>query len=327
MKKTQSGAFSNHSCGGVAKLRQSAVSLGVLVGYGILRLLPLDIASASFGWLARTLRPLLPRTRRAEANLARVLPHLTELEIGAITREMWDNIGRVLAEFPHLGELRHGPRVELIGADQLLDPAAAGRSLILFSAHFGNWELATLAFPPTDKPIGIVYRQQNNPVADRLLRHCRRHTTDRLVPKGAAGARAAMKILKAGGHLGLVVDQKMNDGIEVPFLGQPAMTAPALAQLALRYRCVVAPVRVDRLDGAHFRVTVGEPFEPQPSGDRDADIHAIMRRVNDTLGDWIRERPGQWMWLHRRWPPVAESTREPASAPRPTTDRPASETN
>lgn len=290
----------------MANIRQSAVSLGVLAGYGVQRLLPLDIASASFGWLARTLGPRLPRTRRAEENLRRINPHLSEAEIASITREMWDNIGRVMAEFPHLGELRLGERVSVIGADALAVHAAAGRSLILFNAHFGNWELTTLAFPPTARPIGIIYRQQNNPIADRLLRHCRRHMTDLFVPKGATGAREAIKILKQGGHLAMLVDQKMNDGIEVPFLGHSAMTAPALARLALRYRCVVAPVRVDRLHGARFRITVGETFEPQASGDRDSDVRAIMRRVNDTLGDWIRERPGQWNWLHRRWPPAAE---------------------
>ena len=311
----------------MANLRQSAVGLGVLVCYCVLRLLPLDVASASFGWMARTLGPRLPRTQRAADNLRRVLPDFSEVEIAAIIREMWDNIGRVIAEYPHLRELRRGERVSLIGADALTAHAAAGRSIIFFSAHFGNWELAPLAFSPTDKPIGIFYRQQNNPVADRLLSHCRRHTTDLLLPKGAAGARAATKILKQGGHLGFVADQKMNDGIEVPFLGQPAMTAPALAQFARRYRCLIAPLHVDRLDGANFRIKVGEPFEPQVSGDRDADIHAIMRRVNDTLGDWIRQRPGQWMWLHRRWPPAADHARAPASAPRPTTDRPASETN
>ncbi len=315
-------------CGaGLARFQQFIVGVGVLAGYGVLRTLPLDAASGLLGWMGRTLGPRLPRTRRATDNLRRVLPHLPEAEIAAVTREMWDNIGRVVAEFPHLEQLRRGPRLETIGFEKLAAHADAGRSLILFTAHFSNWELAPLSFPPTDKPIGIVYRQQNNPIADRLLRHSRRHITDRLVAKGASGARAATKILKAGGHLGFVIDQKMNDGIEVPFLGHPAMTAPALAALALRFKCVVAPVRVDRLKGAHFRITVGEPFEPQVSGDRDADIQAIMRRVNDTLGAWIRERPGQWMWLHRRWPADDDSPRAPASAPRPTTDRPASETS
>lgn len=100
----------------------------------------------------------------------------------------------------------------------------------------------------------------------------------------------------------MLVDQKMNDGIVVPFLGQDAMTAPALAQFALRYDCPVIPARVERLDGARFRITVLPPIPLARTGDRQTDIFNAMVQVNGLLEQWIRERPEQWLWLHRRWP-------------------------
>jgi KDO2-lipid IV(A) lauroyltransferase len=108
--------------------------------------------------------------------------------------------------------------------------------------------------------------------------------------------------LRRGAHLALLADQKLNDGIAVPFFGRPAMTAPALALLALRFDCTVLPARVERLRGAHFRLTLYPPLELPRSGDRDADVAALMERVNRTLEGWIRERPEQWFWLHNRWP-------------------------
>jgi KDO2-lipid IV(A) lauroyltransferase len=88
----------------------------------------------------------------------------------------------------------------------------------------------------------------------------------------------------------------------VPFFGRDAMTAPALAMLALRFDCAVLPVRVERLRGAHFRLTVYPSLPLPQSGDRAADTLALMTQVNRTLETWIHERPEQWFWLHRRWP-------------------------
>ena len=100
----------------------------------------------------------------------------------------------------------------------------------------------------------------------------------------------------------MLVDQKLNDGIAVPFFGRPAMTAPALGLLALRVDCTVLPTRVERLNHARFRLTLYPPLELPRSGDRDANVAALMTAVNTTLEGWIRERPEQWFWVHSRWP-------------------------
>jgi KDO2-lipid IV(A) lauroyltransferase len=100
----------------------------------------------------------------------------------------------------------------------------------------------------------------------------------------------------------MLIDQKMNDGIAVPFFGRPAMTATALALLALRHDCVVVPARILRLKGAHFRVILEPPVELPRSGNAAADRLALMTRVNAIVEAWLREKPEQWLWLHRRWP-------------------------
>ena len=123
-----------------------------------------------------------------------------------------------------------------------------------------------------------------------------------MFPKGAAGARLALAHLSRGGYLGMLMDQKMNDGIEARFFGRPAMTAPALAALALRFRCPVVPAHVQRVGPARFRLVCEEPLDLPDTGDRQADILAVTQAVNDRLERWIRARPEGWLWLHRRWP-------------------------
>jgi KDO2-lipid IV(A) lauroyltransferase len=278
---------------------------GAATLFGVFRLLPLDAASALGGFLARSLGPWLGVSKRAAINLRRAMPEIDEARAARIIRAMWDNLGRVVAEYPHLADIevyKQNSRVELVN-DAIVDPlVAAGKRLIFVSAHFGNWEIATIAATQRALPIAQIYRAANNPFIDRVIAGFRGIIGSELIPKGSIAARRAIEALREGRHLALLVDQKMNDGIAVPFFGRPAMTAPALAQLALRFDCAIIPARVERLKGARFRLTVFPPLEIARTGDRQADTLAIMTRVNEILESWIRERPDHWFWLHRRWP-------------------------
>jgi KDO2-lipid IV(A) lauroyltransferase len=271
---------------------------------GVLRLMPLDWASALGGALARWIGPRLGVTKRARANLREALPELGEAARDAVIRGMWDNLGRVTFEYPHLRRIEvfaPGGRVETRGLEHLDRAIAAKRSVIMFSGHLGNWEIAALAGGQYGIDVAQIYRAANNPIIDRMVARLRGNQGE-LIPKGAVASRRAVAALRRRGHLSLLADQKLNDGIPVPFFGRDAMTAPALAVLALRFDCDVLPVRVERLQGARFRLTVYPSLAMPRSGDRDADVAALMLDVNRTLEAWIRERPEQWFWLHRRWP-------------------------
>lgn len=285
-------------------LRRRAEAVGAAIAFGFFGLLPIDRASALGGAIARHIGPRLAVSRRARHNLRNVFPALAADEVERIVAAVWDNLGRVAAEYPHLRRIRvfdpHG-RVEIRGCEHMDQAIAAGRSTILFSAHLGNWEVAMLAAQQYGLSVAQIYRAANNPIVDRMIRHFRGDCAE-LIPKGAVAARQAVAALRRGDHLTMLADQKLNDGVPVPFFGRPAMTAPALALLALRFDCDLLPVRVERLEGAHFRLTVFPPLKAPSSGDREADIAALLAEVNRTLEAWIRERPGQWFWLHRRWP-------------------------
>jgi Kdo2-lipid IVA lauroyltransferase/acyltransferase len=271
---------------------------GAAVFFGLFRILPLDAASAVGGALGRAFGPRLGVSKRARRNLKTAFPALSPPEIEATVRGMWDNLGRVMAEYPHLGRLRvfpPGGRVELRGLEHIDAELAAGRRMILFSGHIGNWEIAALAAGQYGLAAAQIYRALNNPLVDRMVARFRGDRGE-FIPKGAIASRRAVAALREGMHLSLLVDQKLNDGIPVPFFGRDAMTAPALGRLALRYDCDVLPVRIERLGGVRFRLTV------YPRLDRTDDVPALMARVNAMLEDWIRERPEQWLWLHNRWP-------------------------
>jgi len=288
----------------VARLPDRLEAFGARAVFIPFAALPLDRASALGGALARRFGPRLGITKRARLNLRAALPELDRAEIERILRGMWDNLGRVAAEYPHLREIRvfePGGRVETRGFEHVDRARAARRRMIFFSGHLGNWEIAALAAAQYGIPVTQIYRAANNPLVDRMIAGFRDNRGE-FIPKGAAASRRAFAALRRGDHLALLADQKLNDGIPVPFFGRPAMTAPALALLALRFRCDVLPTRVERLAGAHFRLTIEAPLPLPDSGNTVRDVAALMARVNATLERWIRERPEQWFWLHRRWP-------------------------
>ncbi len=277
---------------------------GAALLFGVFALLPLDSASSLCGALARRIGPFLGVSKYARRNIRRIFPELSETEISRIAAGMWDNLGRVVAEYPHLRKIRvfePGGPVEVHGLEHVDRAVAVGRRMIFFSGHIANWEIGMLAGVQYGISVAQIYRAANNPLVDRMIAQFR-GDHDAFIPKGARGARRAITALRRGTHLALLADQKMNDGIPVPFFGRPAMTAPALAVLALRFDCDVLPLRVERLDGARFRVTVFPPLPLPRSGERHADAAALMAEVNATLEAWIRDRPEQWLWVHRRWP-------------------------
>lgn len=287
--------------------RHRAEACAVAVFFAAMGTLPLAAASTLGAAMGRLVGPRLGVSARARDNLRATLPELAAPQVERVIAGMWDNLGRVAAEYPHLRRIRvfapEGP-VEAVGLQHLDAVIAAGRQAIIFGGHLGNWEILALAAGQYGIDVAQIYRAPNNPLVDRMVarRRGQAETGGELIPKGSVASRRALAALRRGAHLALLVDQKLNDGIAVPFFGRPAMTAPALARLALHFDCAVLPARVERLGGAHFRLTIEPPLPLRRSGDRNADVAALMQKVNQTLERWIRERPEQWFWVHNRWP-------------------------
>jgi KDO2-lipid IV(A) lauroyltransferase len=267
----------------------------------LFRALPVDAASGLGGLLARSVGPHLKVSNVARRNLRRAFPEKNAAEIEAIVREVWDNLGRVVGEFPHIHTLI-SERVEVVGLENVHLLRDDGKAGLIVSAHTGNWELGGALAGQENFGVILVYRAANNPWVEELYRRNRMTAGTRQIQKGPQGAKEIMAVLRSGGHVVLLVDQKMNDGIPVPFFGRDAMTAPAVARFAHKFKCPVVAARVERLNGARFRLTIYPPMELAATGDTHADTLATMTAINKMTEDWIRERPGQWLWLHKRWP-------------------------
>ncbi|QDL92845.1 hypothetical protein FDP22_14275 [Paroceanicella profunda] len=280
--------------------------LGFAVEYALLRvgvaaisLLPIDRRIAAVGRVGEMLVPRVPALRRrAMANLDLALPGTPPERQEEILREMGNNFGRLLMEYGLLTELMREPeRVHLDGPglQAIRASQAAGRGAIIVSAHFGNWESIRMGLKHAGIECGMIYRAFNNPHFDTLVRGRMLAAGEPVMVKGRKGMRAFVEHLSHGGVALILVDQKQTGAPRLPFMGIPAETVPAAAQLALRHKIPMVPAFGRRLeDGQSFDVTLEAPIEG-------ADALERMVTVNARISDWIRRYPGQWLWLHHRW--------------------------
>lgn len=286
----------------VIHLLEYAALKTALAVFGVMGL---DRASAAGGRLARFVGPKLGVSNRARANIRCAMPELSDGEVERIVADMWENLGRTIGEYAHLekfGRPEERHRVEVVGAGALRAMAEAGCSGVFVSGHFANWELLPIVMQSEGLEGGEVYRHANNPFVNEWMVSLRESVTRATqIPKGGVGARLIVRLMREDKFVAMLADQKMNDGVEARLFGMRAMTTGAPAGLAVRYNVPVIPACIERLEGAHFRVTVGNPITARPGAEPFADMMRITQEINDFLEARIRERPHEWLWLHNRW--------------------------
>ncbi len=282
-------------------------ALGLKIALGFFGLMPLDRASDLGGWLGRHIGPRISGvSKRARRNMARAMPELDPARINALIIEMWDNLGRTIAEYAHLDEFgseAEQGRFEIVNLEGVSLARPEGQGAIIVSGHLANWELLPLPLRQAGIFNAVIYRAANNPyVNDWMVALRERAITPIQIPKGASGARQIVRTLRQGGVVAMLVDQKLNDGIEARFFGLKAMTTDAPASIALRMGLPVIPASIERLKGSRFRMAVHTPIVPDPDAPRDAEIARVTQAINDFLESRIRAHPAQWLWMHNRWP-------------------------
>ncbi|HEY8964496.1 MAG TPA: lipid A biosynthesis acyltransferase [Alphaproteobacteria bacterium] len=260
---------------------------------GLFALLPTETASNAGGAIFRTIGPLMGISKVAKRNMQRAFPHWDDVQINTNLKNMWDHLGRIVAEYPHLEDIAKNRTTLEQDPNTSLDGA-----VIFAGGHIGNWEV----MPPTllyqaGIEMHAAYRAPNNPYVDKLVVQYR-SARGRLKSFGKTrgGLAGILKLLQDGGRIGMLIDQKMNTGIEASFFGHPAMTSTAFVEMARKTGCALVPFRCIRLPGCRFIV---QTFSALPIDGRTTE--EVVAHMHSILESWINAHPEQWLWLHRRW--------------------------
>lgn len=261
--------------------------------------LPYPQRIATGGWVGRQIAaPLAGWNRRIRDNLAYVMPGLTPAEVRRVTRGVTDNVGRAMLEMYSGPEFaRHVRDTPFFGdgIDALMEAGDAGRPVLLVTGHFGSYDVPRAALLARGYSVGGLYNAMSNPLINTHYAAALRSVGGPAFPRDRHGMAKMLRHLKGGGMVGLIIDQHMQHGVVLDFMGKPARTALSAAELALKHDALVVPIYgIRRPDGLTFDILV-EP--PVPHGDP----VEMTQTLNDSLSRLVRRHPEQWLWIHRRW--------------------------
>jgi KDO2-lipid IV(A) lauroyltransferase len=238
-------------------------------------------------------------------NLRRAFPEKSADEIIATAKGVYRTLGIVAADFfdiPSLTKENIGDLVEVEGLENLKKALEKNKGVLLFGAHFGNWELSVIAISLLLKPVVVIYRPLDSSILDDLVALVRSSTGNTPVPKERA-MRQMLRSLKKNEILGILLDQNVawQEGVFVDFFGRPACTTNGLALLALHTEAPVIPGYIVRLENGRYRLVLTDEMEVIRTGDEDADILINTQNFTRFIEDTVREYPDQWLWIHQRW--------------------------
>lgn len=267
--------------------------------------------------------------RIARANLQRAFgATLAPGERERLARASFAHAGMIMADAAYFGRCASLPLERLAvyeGTEHLIKAASGKRGVLVFSGHFGHWEMVGLLQPRIGVPFSMIVRPLDNGPLDSYLAGLRTVTGNELISKYNA-ARGVLRALRPGRAVGLMIDQNVRGegGLFVDFFGTPASTTPALATFALKSGAPIVPMFSYPLPDGRLLIRYGKPIVAARRGTLSEDIHAITQQCTRLLEQEIREHPECWLWMHNRWrtrpmaapPPGAAAAPELATPPR-----------
>jgi len=252
-------------------------------------------------------------------NLRQAFPDWPEPRIDATARAVYRHFGMVMLDILWLSTRSAEAMLRVVewdGREHSREAVAAGRGVLYVTAHFGNWEVFGVAHGYHMTPIGVVARPLDNPHLDERLCAFRRASGNTVISKWQA-LQEVLRLIRSGGGLAVLIDQNVQekDGIFVDFFGRPAATTTVAAAVALKTGCAVVPVWAELLPSGRYRLHYDAPLRWESHGDRRADIAGLTQALTSRIEQWVRERPEQWLWIHRRWKTRPASSAEKVGPP------------
>ena len=280
-------------------LRDRLEYISIVTVISIVRVLPFRLRSAFMASvMSRVIAPLAGYSKRVRQNLKLIWPDMPPHQRDVLVREVTRHSGRTLCELFSPQDLkRMAEQTELTGPGlaALEEARAAGRPAIVISGHFGNYDIVRAALIAHGFDVGGLYRQMNNPLFHKFYLKNISTIGTPLFERGRSGLGHMVRHLKGGGVLAALIDVRANNGTALPFLGQPALTATSMAELALRYDAVLVPVYGTRMpDAEHFTASLEAPIPL-------TDPETMTIALNQSLEARVQQTPEQWFWIHNRW--------------------------
>ena len=267
----------------------------------IFKIMGLKLSSYISSKIISFLGPFFRSKRVINSNILKGLPNLSHNEVKSISKKMWENYGRILAEYIFIKQLRVSKlndNIDINGQEILDKIKKDDQPVIFISGHFNNFELMAMHIEKSGINLAAVYRPLNNNFLNFVMEKIRKkYICKNQIKKGIGGTKSLLSSFKNGSSIALMIDQRVSQGIKSNFFKNKAFTTTIPAQFAKKFKCKIVPVYIERIENINFKLTIQKPLE---FTDKES-IETITLKLNEILEEMILKNPEQWIWSHNRW--------------------------
>ena len=273
----------------------------IFILFLIFKVLGLKFASYTSGKIVSFIGPFFRSKTLIESNILKALPNLNKNEVKKISKMMWHNYGRILAEYMFIKEFRMSKvknNIEIIGQEKLDTIKENNESVIFVSGHFNNFELMAMHLEKSGINLAAIYRPLNNKFLNFIMEKIRKkYICKNQIKKGISGTKQLLTFFKKKTSIALMIDQRVSQGVRSNFFQHKAFTTTIPAQFVKKFKCKVVPIYIERTEGVNFKLTIHDPLEYSNT----ETVESITLSLNILLEKMILKNPDQWIWSHNRW--------------------------
>ena len=273
----------------------------VIIMFFIFKVLGLRLSSYLGGKIFQIIGPFFRSKNLIHQNIMRAFPNIDQKKMNEIISAMWDNYGRVFAEYMFIKKFRitNLNNNIIVEGKEILDEIKKNNQKVIFiSGHFSNFELMAMQLEKTGIKIAAIYRPLNNIFLNKIMERIRKkYICKNQIKKGIGGLKDLLKLNKEGCSTALMIDQRVTEGSKLDFFNEKAFTTTIPAQLVKKFNIPVVPIFIERFDGIKFKMKVHKPISFSDNNS----IDNITSQLNKVLERMILENPNYWIWSHNRW--------------------------
>ena len=259
------------------------------------------LSSNMSGKMFEIIGPFFRSKKVIHNNIKRALPGIDENNLKNIENSMWNNYGRIFAEYIFLKDFRYGKlasEVQIEGQEILNDIKKNNKQVIFISGHLSNFELMAMFIEKSGINLSAIYRPLNNIFLNGIMENIRKkYICKNQIQKGLAGLKKLLKFKKKNYSTALMIDQRVSEGILSPLFNEKALTTTIPAQLAKKFNIPIVPVYIERIGDLKFKITINQPL----SFSQNTSHQEITDNLNQILEKFILNKPENWIWSHNRW--------------------------
>ena len=267
----------------------------------IFKLLGPNLSSSLSGKLFELIGPFFRSKKIIHSNIKRGIADVNPEKLENITKQMWNNYGRLFAEYMFIKDFRNGKlsqKIQIQGQEILEEIKNSNKQVVFISGHFSNFELMAMYLEKNGIKLSAIYRPLNNIFLNRIMEAIReKYICKYQIKKGIGGLKKLIALKKNNFSTALMIDQRVSEGILSNFFNQNALTTTIPAQLVKKFNIPIVPVYIERIEGLKFKISVADPV----NFSKDTSIENITARLNQMLEKMILKKPEQWIWSHNRW--------------------------